>query len=149
MKRIVVDCSVVMSWCFEDEADDYSDSVLDLLAGAEAVVPSIWPLEVANVLLVAERRKRLKEADSAQFLKLLGELPITIDHESSNRALSDILFLGRQQGLSSYDAAYLELAMREGAALATKDEKLKKASKKCGVQLVKITLPGKVVNRKL
>jgi predicted nucleic acid-binding protein len=137
LKRFVVDCSVVMSWCFEDETDEYSDSVLDLLAGAEAVVPSIWPLEVANVLLVAERRKRLTEADSAQFLKLLSELPIVIDHETSDRALSDILFVGRQQGLSSYDAAYLELAMREGAALATQDEKLKKASKKCGVPLVK------------
>jgi len=144
LRRFVVDCSVVMSWCFEDEADEYSDAVLELLAGAEALVPAIWPLEVANVLLVAERRQRLTEADSAQFLKLLGELPISIDHESSDRALSDIFFLGRQQGLSSYDAAYLELAMREGAELATRDEKLKKASKKCGVQLVK----GNVNQRK-
>ncbi len=126
-----------MSWCFEDETDEYADSVLDLLSDAEAVAPSIWSLEIANVLLVAERRKRLSEADSTQFLKLLGELPITVDHGSSDRALSDVLFIGRQQRLSSYDAAYLELAMREGIPLATRDEGLQKACKRCGVKLVK------------
>jgi predicted nucleic acid-binding protein len=136
LNRFVVDSSVVMAWCFEDEVDKYADSVLDLLVDSEAIVPSIWPLEVANVLLVAERRQRLTEAGSLQFVKMLRELPITIDHESSERAFSEILFVGRQQGLSSYDAAYLELAMREGTALATRDEKLRKASKKCGVKLV-------------
>jgi hypothetical protein len=60
----VVDSSVVMAWCFEDEVDKYADSVLDLLVDSEAIVPSIWPLEVANVLLVAERRQRLTEAGS-------------------------------------------------------------------------------------
>ena len=125
-----------MAWCFHDEADAYTDSVLDLFLDSEAIVPSIWPLEVANVLLVAGRRKRLTEAGSLQFVKMLSELPITIDHGSSERAFSEIIFIGRQQGLSSYDAAYLELAMREGAALATQDVKLKKACKKCGVKLL-------------
>ncbi len=124
-----------MAWCFKDEADGYADSVLDMLGDSEAIVPSIWPLEVANVLLVAERRKRLTTADSAQFVKLLGELPITIDYESSGRALSEILSVGRHQGLSSYDAAYLELAMREGAPLATRDDRLRRASERCGVKL--------------
>ena len=136
MSRFVLDCSVVMAWCFEDEADAYADSVLDLLADSEAIVPCIWPLEVANVLLVAERRKRLSEAASLQFAGLLSELPIAIDYESSDRALSEILFLGRQQGLSSYDAAYLELAMREGIALATRDNRLRKVSGKCGVKVI-------------
>jgi predicted nucleic acid-binding protein len=136
LSRFVLDCSVVMAWCFEDEADAYADSVLDLLADSEAIVPCIWPLEVANVLLVAERRKRLTEAASLQFAGLLSELPITIDYESSDRALSEILFLGRQQGLSSYDAAYLELAMREGIALATRDNRLRKVSGKCGVKVI-------------
>jgi predicted nucleic acid-binding protein len=126
-----------MAWCFEDETDKYADSVLDLLADSEAIVPSIWPFEIANVLLVAERRKRLTAAASLQFIKMLDELPITVDHESSDRAFSEILFIGRQQALSSYDAAYLELAMREGTPLATRDEKLRKASEKCGVKLVK------------
>ena len=136
MNRFVLDCSVVMAWCFEDEADAYADSVLNRLSESEAVVPCIWPLEVANVLLVAERRKRLTEAASFQFAGLLAELPITIDYESSDRALSEILFLGRQQGLSSYDTAYLELAMREGIPLATRDNRLRKVSGKCGVKIV-------------
>lgn len=136
MKRFVVDCSVVMAWCFEDEADQYADSILDLLTDSEAIVPSIWPLEVANVLLVAERRKRLTEADSMQFIKLLKELPISIDEESPARALSEILSVGRQHGLSAYDSAYLDLAMREGSELATRDEGLIKASLKCGVRIL-------------
>lgn len=137
MKGFVVDCSITMSWCFEDEADSYADSVLELLADSEAIVPSVWPLEVANVLLVAERRKRLSEAASAQFITLMNELPITVDQDTSRRALNEIRFIARQQGLSSYDAAYLELAMREGVALATKDDKLRKAARKCGAKLVR------------
>ena len=138
MNRLVVDCSVVMAWCFEDEADAYADSVLNLLVDSETetIVPSIWPLEVANVLLVAERRARLTQADSLQFIKLLRELPITIDYESSDRALSEVLFIGREQGLSAYDAAYLELAMRQGAVFATRDDRLRKASERCGLKLV-------------
>jgi len=125
-----------MAWCFEDEADRYADSVLDLLADAEAIVPSIWSLEVANVLLVGERRKRLTEADSLRFVNLLRALPITIDQETGNRAWSETLSVGRENRLSSYDAAYLELAMREGVALATRDDRLKEAAGKCGVTLV-------------
>lgn len=136
MKRFVVDCSVVMAWCFEDEADRYADMILDLLVESEAVVPSLWALEVANVLLVGERRKRLTEAGSRRFIELLYELPVTMDQETSERALSGILSIGREHGLSSYDAAYLELAMREGIALATRDDGLKEAAKKCGVKLV-------------
>lgn len=136
MKRFVVDCSVVMAWCFEDEADEYADSVLDLLVDSEMAVPSIWALEVANVLLVAERKRRLTEADSLRFVKLLRELPIIIDQETPEYALSGILSVGRQQGLSAYDAAYLELAMREGIALATRDNRLKEAAQKSGVELL-------------
>lgn len=126
-----------MAWCFEDEADVYADSILDLLPESEVLVPSIWPLEVANVLLVAERRKRLTEADSLRFIELLHSLPIIVDDGTPEHALSETFFLGRQQGLSSYDAAYLELAMREGIALATRDGRLREASEKCGVKLVK------------
>jgi predicted nucleic acid-binding protein len=136
LKRFVIDCSVVMAWCFADEADEYADSVLDMLASAEAVAPSIWALEVANVLLVGERRNRLKEADSARFIELLSELHITADNETADHALREILSIGREQGLSSYDAAYLELAMRHGLALATRDDALRRAAKKLGVRLI-------------
>lgn len=136
MNRFVLDCSIVMAWCFEDEADNYADSILELLADSEAIAPSIWALEVANVLLAGERRKRLTEADSMRFINLLGELPIIVDKETSGRALSETIAIGRRQGLSSYDAAYLEIAMREGIALATLDDRLKRAARKCGVMLV-------------
>jgi predicted nucleic acid-binding protein len=136
LKRFVIDCSVVMAWCFVDEADEYADSVLDMLASAETVAPSIWALEVANVLLVGERRNRLKEADSARFIELLRELDITADNETADHALREILSIGRVQGLSSYDAAYLELAMRHGLALATRDNALRRAAKKFGVRLI-------------
>jgi len=136
LNRFVLDCSVVMAWCFEDEEDRYSDTVLDLLSASEAVVPSLWTLEIANVLLAGERRKRLTKADSFRFINLLRELPITVDQETTDHALSETISIGREQGLSSYDATYLELAMREGIALATRDEGLRKAARKCGVNLI-------------
>jgi predicted nucleic acid-binding protein len=125
-----------MAWCFEDEADTYADSVLDLLVDSEAIVPSLWALEVANVLLAGERRKRLTAADSLRFVRLLHDLPITFDQQTSQHALSETLTVGREQGLSSYDAAYLELAMRDGVAVATLEDGLKRAAEKCGVKLV-------------
>ena len=67
MDRFVLDNSIVMAWCFEDESDSFADAVLEQLQTKTAIVPAIWPLEVGNVLLVAERRGRLSEADSARF----------------------------------------------------------------------------------
>lgn len=134
--QFVVDASVVMSWCFADEADAYADEVLDRLAQDEALVPSIWPLEIGNVLLVAERRKRLGEADSARFLALLAELPIVVEPEPPQRMLREIFALARGLDLSTYDAAYLDLAMRLGLPLATNDAALRKAAKKVRVPLL-------------
>ncbi|MEW6594772.1 MAG: type II toxin-antitoxin system VapC family toxin [Thermodesulfobacteriota bacterium] len=134
--QFVVDASIVMSWCFADEADAYADGVLDRLAQDEALVPSIWPLEIGNVLLVAERRKRLSEADSARFLALLAELPIVVEPEPPQRMLREILGLARELGLSTYDAAYLDLAMRLGLPIATNDAALRKAAKRVRVPLL-------------
>lgn len=127
-----------MAWCFQDEADTYSDAILEMLATAEALAPGIFLLEIANVLLVAERRKRMAEAGSTRFLGLLGELPIRIDQTPPDRLFSAVMAVGRSQGLSSYDAAYLELAMREGAALATRDDNLREAARRSGVKLVAV-----------
>ncbi len=126
-----------MAWCFEDEAAGYADRVLKKLATREAVVPAIWPLEVANVLLVGERRKRLTKADSSRFLELLQGLPITIDVQATSRAFGDIMSVARSLTISAYDAAYVELAMREGLPLATLDDSLNKAASMSGIKRVK------------
>src|ERR1700722_7294300 len=131
----VLDCSVTMAWCFDDEATPYTDGVRDSLADMRAVVPSIWPLEVANATIVGERRKRLDEARSGRFINLLQALPIAIDDETGNRAFSDISPLARTYQLSAYDAAYLELAVRRGLPMACLDGKLKAAATAAGVLL--------------
>jgi predicted nucleic acid-binding protein len=125
----VVDNSVVMAWCFEDETGAYAEKVLDLLAEHEALTPSIWPLEVANVLLVAQRTKRLSKAEATRFLTLVRSLPIHVVQETPERILGETLVLARETGLSSYDASYLDLAMREGLPLATLDKALRKAAR--------------------
>lgn len=135
MRPVVLDCSVTMAWCFEDQADSMTDRVLDSLDERDALVPSIWPLEVANVLLVAERHARLTEADSARFVDLLGALPILVEDVSFTRATGPVLAAARQAELSSYDSAYLELAMRAGALLATRDHRLGRAARQAGVEL--------------
>jgi predicted nucleic acid-binding protein len=127
-----------MAWCFEDQCDELADAVLDRLADGEAWVPSLWPLEVANVLVAAERRRRLTAADSARFIELLMSLPIVVDDRSHERALSQVLAAARQLGLSVYDASYLELAMRLGATLATRDAQLSAAAATAGVPLFEV-----------
>jgi predicted nucleic acid-binding protein len=131
--RFVLDNSVAMAWCFEDEADAYADAVLGSLSAHEAVVPAIWPLEAGNVLLGAERRNRLTQADSVRFLALLGSLPIMVEQEPPGRMFTDILALGRACGLSTYDASYLDLAMRSGLPIATRDTRLRQATGTCRV----------------
>ncbi|MDD5263186.1 MAG: type II toxin-antitoxin system VapC family toxin [Methylacidiphilales bacterium] len=139
MNRFVLDNSVVMAWYFEDEANDFTASILESLASSEALVPTIWPLEVANVLLVGERRGRSTEARTSRFIALLDALPIRVDAATSQHALAGILTLAREQRLSAYDAAYLELAMREGVSLATQDQALRRAAEACGVGLLGVS----------
>lgn len=131
---IVIDASVTMAWCFEDEATPGADAALDLLRESRAVVPTIWSLEVANVLLGAQRRQRISEAQVTRFVRLLGSLPINTDAEPIDIIV--LLSLGRRHSLSAYDAAYLELAERLGAPLATLDIKLADAAKTAGVRVL-------------
>lgn len=132
---LVIDSSIAIAWCFPDENDDYSRSVLDALETEPAFVPDLWHLEVANTLLVGERRKRSTQADTVAWMSFLAELPITVDEETKTHAFRDTVNLGRSQHLSAYDAAYLELAMRRGLPLATLDDKLKTAAQAVGVPL--------------
>lgn len=136
--RFVVDNSIVMTWCFKDEASTYADAVLDSLSEAIAVVPAIWPLEVVNVLLVAERQKRLREPDSVRFISLLSQLPIVVERAWPERMMKDLLALGRANSLSNYDATYLELAMRQGLPIATLDKKLVEAAKRIEIPILDV-----------
>lgn len=128
---VVIDASMTMAWCFEDEATPGSDAVLQRLGGDIGVVPSLWPLEVANVLLVAERRGRLTEAQTARFMELLSQLPIEVDADAAD--IDGVVEVGRRHDLSAYDSAYLLLAERRGIDLATRDRRLASAARVAGV----------------
>jgi predicted nucleic acid-binding protein len=132
-KAFALDCSLTVAWFFEDEASGYAQAVEDSLPGASAVVPSLWPLEVANALLIGERRKRTTEAKVTAFLGLLECLPIALDDETASRAWQETVRLARSQQMTVYDAAYLELAMRRGLPLATLDDRLQAAAQAVGV----------------
>ena len=136
MTGIVVDASVALAWCFPDEANDYADEVLLALEEQPILVPSVWPLEVTNAVAVAERRKRISQPEVHRFIELLEALTIHQDSLPVADAVSNILPLAREYGLSSYDASYLEVAIRRGAPLATLDTRLKSASRKAGIELL-------------
>jgi len=101
-----------------------------------ALVPSLWHLELGNVLIQAERRGRVMSADVTTRLELIGDLPIVTDDETPLRALHEIITLARAEKLTTYDAAYLELAIRRGLPLATKDKSLRNAGIKTGVKII-------------
>lgn len=143
MGRFVLDTSVVIAWLFDDETDEFADAVMALFDSDEALVPTIWPLEIANVLAVGERRGRITKADSARFVALLYELPISFDGPVAESALSDTLSLARSSALSAYDASYLELALRSGFPLATLDSRLRSAAVAVGVPLLAASVEGR------
>ncbi|HJT34873.1 MAG TPA: type II toxin-antitoxin system VapC family toxin [Pirellulales bacterium] len=132
-EAFVLDCSLAAAWFFEDEADAYAQAVEDSLASVAAIVPVLWPLEVANALLMGERRKRTTEAKVTTFLGLLQALPIALDDETIGHAWHATIQLARAHQLSVYDSAYLELAMRRHLPLASLDDPLKAAAKAVGV----------------
>jgi predicted nucleic acid-binding protein len=132
----VVDASVTLTWCFEDQTYALGESVLDRFVDSTALVPSIWTLEIANALVVGERRGRLSEVDTTRFVQLLGELPIDVEDQSLGAAFGPVLAIARSHRLSAYDAAYLELAARHGLPLATLDDALIQAAGEVGVPLL-------------
>ncbi len=132
----VLDCSVTMAWVFPDEATDSTDALRESLIQDGAVVPALWPIEVANVLLVATRRGRISEVDWPPIRDALEALPIDIDPESCLRVLHTVLPIANKHALSVYDAMYLELALRLGLPLATLDHRLIAAGKAAGVEVL-------------
>lgn len=132
---MVLDASVALAWCFEDEGGDYATGVLETLRASEAIAASLWPLEVSNGLLTAERRGRIDRAGCTRFTALLRALPIVIDPVARQRAFGATYALARKHALTAYDAAYLELAVRIGVPLASLDVPLQKAAEAEGVAL--------------
>lgn len=130
----VIDASVAMAWVFEDEATADTDVLLEQLRTASALVPSLWPFEVTNVLAVAERRGRISEAQAVQISRLLAALPIAVDQAPV--VLDELTATARHHDLSSYDAAYLMLALHRGLPLATLDRRLREAAASAGVSLL-------------
>ncbi len=133
MTLAVVDSSVALSWCFADEASAESDRQLDYVRDYGALVPGLWFLEVANVLLQAEKRGRISGTDIALRLELISSLPIMVDQNGVGLAWGPVLEMARAEGLTSYDAAYLELAVRRGLALFSRDKALLAAAQRRGV----------------
>lgn len=129
----VLDASIAACWAFQDEEHPHADMALVRIRIEEAVVPGIWWFEVRNILIVNERRKRITESDTENFLRNLARLPIGIDHFSDE---AGVLRLARAHRLSVYDASYLELAQRHGAPLATLDRDLRDAAEAEGVPLI-------------
>ncbi|MFQ5487342.1 MAG: type II toxin-antitoxin system VapC family toxin [Gammaproteobacteria bacterium] len=132
----VLDASVTMAWLFEDESSQHTEIILERLNDEQALAPELWLYEVANVLIMGERRQRLTEAQSRRFIELLLALPIEIVPNDKSTLWSSLISLAREQGISAYDAAYLDTAMRKGIPLATQDKALKKAAQRTGVAVI-------------
>lgn len=132
----IIDCSMTMAWFFPDEATSATQQIQDRLISEAVLVPSLWFLEVSNVLAMAEKRKRTTPTDSTQFLLQLQIFDIQPDDSWHLRAFDHLLPLCRKHGLTSYDAAYLDLALRSQLPLATLDVDLRKAAKTLGIDLI-------------
>ena len=129
----MLDASVTLPWCFQDETSEYADRILDRLPGNLAHTTHMWPLELINAFVVAERRRRTLPADTVRYLTFLRPLPIQVHPYDWETAFGRTLLLSRSYGLTSYDAGYLELALRLGLPIATLDKALRAAAVAVGV----------------
>ncbi|UCC27122.1 MAG: type II toxin-antitoxin system VapC family toxin [Gemmatimonadales bacterium] len=132
---LVLDASVALAWCFEDEGGGYPVAVLEALQEKQALVSPVWPYEVTNGLIAAEQRHRMKVSESQEAGELLLSLPITVDAIPVHRVFDTVRRLARTHGVSTYDAASLELAIRHGLPLATLHLPLRKAVRAEGLEV--------------
>ncbi|HVZ68151.1 MAG TPA: type II toxin-antitoxin system VapC family toxin [Rhizomicrobium sp.] len=137
VRGVVLDASLTLTWALPDEASDYTDAMLRLIAASQAWVPDLWTLEVANGLIMAQRRGRLTVAQRKLFIEELLNLPIEVVRAAPRTVLESQADLADRFGLTAYDAAYLDLALRNGSPLATQDKALSTAAGKAGVEIAK------------
>lgn len=143
MNAYVLDCSIAAAWLFPDEATSETDSLLNILQTKKAVVPNLWHLEISNVLRQAEKKGRLSSDQIRMRLKTLNQLPIITDLKTSQRAFQEIYDIASTFALTTYDAAYLELALRLKLPLATLDRALIKAALSIDIQILPAHTPSK------
>lgn len=135
-RAFVADASVAIGWVHPAQATKQTAAMLEAIAdGATLEVPALWPLEVANALIVLVRRRRLAEDECQAGLGWLRGLRVRLDHEMTALAFSRLSELAAAHDLSVYDAAYLELAQRRRLVLGCKDGPLRSAAKRAGVAL--------------
>lgn len=134
----VLDASIALAWALPDETSHQADQFLRGVSAKDVLwVPALWWYEVANALILAERRKRLTEADGIQLKELYGMLSIRTDMIFGADTIERLRILAREYRLSAYDAAYLELALRKGVGLATLDLSLRSTAQKAGVKIIR------------
>lgn len=137
---VVLDASLALAWCFREEANSFTTSMLSAIEREVVFVPPIWPYEICNSLVVAKRRNRITEREIDLYLASLRELQITLVPDAIDSVFLHDRALAEAHGLSAYDASYLDLARRLRLPLATLDGSgrrlgLKQAASRCGVEL--------------
>jgi predicted nucleic acid-binding protein len=131
-ERFVADASIAVAWVHPAQATPQTEALLQAIYdGAVVEAPALWPLEVANALLVLVRRRKLAAHERQRALIALQNLPVELDHEMSSLAFTTLSALAAEHRLSVYDAAYLELALRKKLPLGCKDGPLRTAAKRC------------------
>jgi predicted nucleic acid-binding protein len=133
---LVLDSSVTLAWCFDDERTDATDALLEQVVDAGAEAPSLWPLEILNALAMAERRGRIEPAQRQRLTGFLHDLPVNVDVATASQAWTATSRLAARHRLTIYDAAYLELAQRLSLPLATLDTELRAAAGALGVTVL-------------
>jgi predicted nucleic acid-binding protein len=137
VSRFVLDASIVLTWCFPDEASQKAQEIAErIAAGDRVLVPAFWRHEMLNALLVGERRKRLTPELTQAFIEDLDRLPVDVDIPSSAVVFNSVQGLSRKHSLTAYDAAYLEIAIREKSSLATVDQDMRRAATVESVELL-------------
>jgi predicted nucleic acid-binding protein len=140
VSRFVLDNTITMAWCFNDEATPFTETLLSRLSSLtdNAIVPALWLYEVVNVTGLAVRKGRITEDKARAFLDSLADLPIEIEEATRARLFTSVLALVGRHKLTAYDASYLELAIRRDLPIAALDNALTKAAREAGVTLVQI-----------
>lgn len=139
--KLIIDASVALAWLFQrnnPQEVKCADRVLSTIGEHDAIVPPLWHIEIANALLVAERRQVATEAQVIDYLNRLSQLPLVTDDATPASRRESVMALAREHKLTAYDATYLELALRTNATLATFDNKLIEAMDRAGGELFKV-----------